>query len=90
MNRPRFEIVHQDMGGWVRVFLGRGEPTGELGKYLSHALTDWMRKNAHLRVRFVVPISREGDTVELHAWYDQMLFPDSSPMAKQQVSDAKE
>lgn len=24
MNKPRFEIVQEDMGGWVRVFLGRG------------------------------------------------------------------
>ena len=35
----------------------------------------------HLRIRFVVPITRDGDTAELHAWYDQVLFPDTSPMA---------
>ena len=81
MSQPRFEIVQEDMGGWVRVFLGRGEPTGELGKFLSHGLTDWMRKRPHLRVRFAVPINRDGDTVELHAWYDQVMFPDTSPMA---------
>jgi hypothetical protein len=39
VSRPRFEIVVEDMGGWVRVFLGRGEPTGELARYLSHSLT---------------------------------------------------
>lgn len=39
MNPPRFEIVQQDMGGWVRVFLGRGEPAGELARFLSHNLT---------------------------------------------------
>ncbi len=81
MNRPRFEIVQEDMGGWVRVFLGRGEPTGELGKFLSHGLADWMRKRPQFRVRCIVPINRDGDTVELHAWYDQVLFPDTSPMA---------
>lgn len=81
MGQPRFEIVQEDMGGWVRVFLGRGEPTGELGRFLSHGLTDWMRKRPHLRVRFTVPINSNGDTVELHAWYDQVLFPDTSPMA---------
>lgn len=43
MNRPRFEIVREDMGGWARVFPGRGEPTGELAKYLSHTLTERMR-----------------------------------------------
>ena len=81
MSQPRFEIVQENMGGWVRVFLGRGEPTGELAKFLSHSLTDWMRKRPHLRVRFVVPVNRDGDTVELHAWYDQVQFPDISPMA---------
>lgn len=81
MSQPRFEIVQENMGGWVRVFLGRGEPTGELAKFLSHSLTDWMRKRPHLRVRFVVPVNRDGDTVELHAWYDQVQFSDISPMA---------
>ena len=80
MNKPRFEIVRDDMGGWVRVFLGRGEPTGEVAKFLSHSLANWMREHPHLRVRFVVPINRNGDTVELHAWYDQVLLPDTSPM----------
>ena len=50
-------------------------------KFLSHSLTKWFRDRPHLRVRFVVPVNRDCDTVELHAWYDQMLFPDISPMA---------
>ena len=66
------------MGGWVRVFPGRGEPSGELAKFLSHGLTDWMRKCPHMRLRFVVPISRDGGTVEPQAWYDQVSFPDVS------------
>jgi hypothetical protein len=81
MNPPRFEILQADMGGWVRVYLGRGEPTGEVAKFLSHGLTEWMRERPHLRIRFAIPISRDGDTAELHAWYDQVLFPDISPMA---------
>jgi hypothetical protein len=28
-----------------------------------------------------VPIVRDGNTVELHAWYQQHLFPDTSPFA---------
>lgn len=81
MSQPRFEIVQEDMGGWVRVFLGRGEPTGELGKYLSHGLAEWMRRRPQFRVRFVVPITRDGDTAELHAFYDQVVFPDASRMS---------
>ena len=74
-NRPRFEIVQEDMGGWVRVFLGAGEPTGEVAGFLSQCLADWMRKRPHLRVRCAVPVTRDGDTVELHAWYEQAAFP---------------
>jgi hypothetical protein len=31
----------------------------------------------------VVPISKDGNTVELHAWYEQHLFRDISPLAQQ-------
>lgn len=41
MSKPPFEIVQEDMGGWVRVFLGRGEPAGEVARFLSHGQTDW-------------------------------------------------
>lgn len=85
MSQPRFEIIQHDMGGWVRVFLGRGEPTGELGRFLSHGLTDGMRKRPQLRAYSIVPINSNGDTVELHAWYSQGLFPDTSPMAEPQA-----
>ncbi len=85
MSMPRFEIIQQEMGGWVRVYLGRGEPTGEVAKLLSLSLTEWFRKNPHLRMRIVVPISEDGDTTELHAWYDQIQFPDVSPMTKSEV-----
>ena len=81
MNIPRFEILTTDMGGWVRVHLGRGEPTGEAALFLSRTLAGWMRKHPHLRLRFVVPISSSGDTSELHAWYEQTLFDDTSQIA---------
>jgi hypothetical protein len=29
----------------------------------------------------VVPITKDGSTVELHAWYEQHVFPDISPLA---------
>ena len=62
MNRPPFSIGTQDMGGWVRVFLGSGEPTGELAVFLSDTFQDWFRQRPHLRLRFVVPITSGGDT----------------------------
>jgi hypothetical protein len=47
-------------------------------------LTACFRANPHLRIRCVVPINRDGDTVELHAWYDQVHFGDKSPLAPPQ------
>jgi hypothetical protein len=90
MNEPRFSILQRDMGGWVRVYLGHGEPTGEVAQFLSHSLTKWIRERPHLRLRFAVPINRDGDTVELHAWYDQVLFQDLSPMAGPDPVDDQE
>ena len=74
-----FPIHQTDMGGWVRLY---SEPTAALpnnfGVYLSHALTEWFRQRPHLRMRCVVPIVFDGSTAELHAWYDQGVFPDFS------------
>ncbi len=77
MSETRFNITVKDMGGWVRVYLASGEPTGEVALFLSRTLADWMRENPHLRVRFIVPMSSNGDTAELHAWYEQGIFPDT-------------
>ncbi|MFO0866565.1 MAG: hypothetical protein U0744_18320 [Gemmataceae bacterium] len=85
MSRPRFEIVQEDMGGWVRVFLGRGEPTGELGKFLSHGLTDWMRKRPHLRP-FVVDKQQWGHGGA--SLVRPSAVPDTSPMADPEASGA--
>jgi hypothetical protein len=67
MPRPPFEMKTEDMGGFVRVFMRRGKPAGELAIYLSHSLTEWMRKHPDRRIRMIVPVVRNGDTAELHA-----------------------
>jgi hypothetical protein len=72
MSEPRFQITVTDMGGWARVYLKHGEPTGEVARFLSASLTEWMRKCPQLRVKFIVPITSNGDTAELHAWYEQL------------------
>ena len=72
-----FEVSTQDMGGWTRTSADHSGPTPDaLARALSHNLTAWFRANRHLRIRCVVPINKDGDTVELHAWYDQVHFPD--------------
>jgi len=79
---PRIGVNQLGMGGWVRVYLGQGDPGGEVACYLSHALNGWFRERPHLRLRFVLPVTRNGHTVELHAWYEQVWFSDQSPLAR--------
>jgi len=81
----KFDIGVHDLGGWVRVQAG-GEPatSDELAAYLSHRLSVWRRENPHLRLISVVPVNRDGTTVELHAWYEQTVFPDMSSLASGQ------
>jgi hypothetical protein len=75
----RFEVYQRDMGGWVRVFTSAtADRPDDLAVYLSHALTAWFRQRPQLRIRTVVPITRDGDTIELHAWYDLGVFADLS------------
>jgi hypothetical protein len=72
----KFNIHQEDMGGWVRVFTDKlAVLPDDLAIYLSQALSDWFRQRPHLRMRCVVPIQRDGNTTELHAWYDAHLFP---------------
>jgi hypothetical protein len=73
----KFPVHQQDMGGWVRVFAGKtANVPPDLPVYLSHALTAWLRQRPQLRLRTVVPITRDGDTIELHAWYDLYVIPE--------------
>jgi hypothetical protein len=81
----KLDIGAHDMGGFVRVVTGpllHAYPP-DLGLFLAHRLAQWFRERPHLRLRCVVPIQRDGYTVELHGWYEQTLFPDSSPLAAQ-------
>jgi hypothetical protein len=81
----KFEVGTHDMGGWTRTVAEYTEPAPpEMAVYLSHHMTAWYRKNPHLKIRCVVPVNRDGNTVELHAWYDQVHFQDISPYAPQQ------
>jgi hypothetical protein len=81
----KFVVGTEDMGGWTRTRADLSGPTPpDLAAYLSHHLTVWFRANQHLRIRCIVPVNRDGDTVELHAWYDQVHFSDKSSLAPPQ------
>jgi hypothetical protein len=71
----RIDIACDDMGGWVRVRAVAQDLPPDVVVFLSQALSDWFRKRPHLGMRCVMPGQGEGDTVEIHAWYDAHLFP---------------
>jgi hypothetical protein len=72
-------IHHADMGGWLRFFSDpQASAVLELPVYLSYTVTQWFRARPQYRLRFILPITRGGNTVELHVWYEQHLFPDQS------------
>jgi hypothetical protein len=78
---PEVKIHHLDMGGWLRVFADEAVSSHpNLPVILSYAVTQWFRSRPQFRLRAVVSICRAGNTVELHAWYDQHCFPDVSGM----------
>jgi hypothetical protein len=66
---------HGRLGGWVRIVAGRHNLPDDLPVHLPQALSGWFRQRPQLRMRCVVPVQRDGNTVELHAWYEAHLFP---------------
>lgn len=77
--RLQIQVHNVDLGGWLRFFTNPDfldHP--DLPFYLSYAVVQWFRARPHLRLHFLVPVSKGGNTVELHAWYEQHLFPDKS------------
>src|SRR5262249_41875787 len=75
----KFDIGVHDMGGWGRVTAGSAPATAdELAAYLSHRLTAWFREHLNLRLICVLPVNRDGSTVELHSWYEQHGFTDKT------------
>lgn len=57
----RFQIDILDFGGWVRVFLARGEPIGETAQCLSQSLQGWMQ-NIEAASRFSDSVSTKHFT----------------------------
>lgn len=76
---PVVKVNHSDLGGCVRF-----TPTAEslrhpdLGAFLALSVTQWFLERSHLRLSSVLPVVKEGNTVEMLAWYEQHGFPDTS------------
>jgi hypothetical protein len=75
-----FEVGVHDMGGWVRVTAGATAPEGgNLPFCLAHRLSYWFRENVTYGHCAWCRSPGTATQVELHAWYEQHLFPDISP-----------
>ncbi|HEY7427373.1 MAG TPA: hypothetical protein VH682_24275 [Gemmataceae bacterium] len=72
----QIDVHHLDMGGWVRFFTNpESLALPNLPLYLAYAVTTWFRERPQLRLLCVLPVNKDGNTVELHVWYTQHSFP---------------
>jgi hypothetical protein len=80
-------MVHQqDLGGWLRVFTDKQATVpANFPMFLSLSLTEWFRQRPHLSLQNVVAVVQDGNTVELHAWYVQTVFPNLADQKPQKL-----
>jgi len=75
----KFEIHQEDRGGWLRVHTPlRDNVPDNLPVFLSETLIDWFRERPQAQLRSVTPINKDGNTVELHAFYELRAIPQLS------------
>lgn len=92
----KVNIQLADLGGWVRVFpeserMADDFP-GDLALVLGKSLNSWLQENPRVRVQFAFPITRNGRTYELYAWYQKAPAAEapasSIELADYQLADA--
>ena len=65
-----------DLGGWVRIHTDELAAVPEdLAVYLSPTLAERFRQRPQLLLQSVAPANRDGNTLELHAWYRAHVLP---------------
>lgn len=89
-------IEVQDHGGWITVYptsaVAADDYGGDLALVLAKSFNRWFEQHPHLRVRFALPISRNGSTFEIYAWYEKVPVPAATvaslDLADHQLADA--
>ncbi len=71
-NENQITIDRVEMGtGWVCFEGGENPPApDQLPLYLNDALENWLRNNSEFRVRTMLPIVINGNTVSINVWFD--------------------
>jgi hypothetical protein len=62
---------------WVIIHVQEATIGMDISLHLHRALTDWLANNPGVRVRNVLPIVSNGQTVCLHVWHDGQETPGS-------------
>ena len=71
-NETQITIDRVEMGtGWVSFQGGENPPSpDQLPLFLNDALSNWLSRNPEFRVRTILPIVVEGNTVAINVWFD--------------------
>jgi hypothetical protein len=68
-----------DHGGWITIYpssvAAADDFAGDLALVLAKSLNRWFEQHPHLRVRFALPVTRNGRTFQIFAWYDEQAVP---------------
>lgn len=58
--------------GWVLFLASPSDPppANDLPFALSQGLEQWLRSQPDVRVRCTLPITKDGNTIGIHIWYD--------------------
>ncbi len=71
-NQNEITIDRLEMGtGWVCFQGGENPPpANQLPYFLNDALSNWLSRNPEFKVRTVLPVVVEGNTVAINVWFE--------------------
>lgn len=70
------EICVSDRGNWIVIYPGAAESLPpQLPILLSRTMEGWFAERPHLRPRSATSIVQDGNTVLIHAFYEQVSAP---------------
>ena len=73
----KIDIAHLDHGGWVvfRPITKEARNSAELPVALGWVMEHWFLQRPHIKPSSTTAILENGNTVEIHAFYEQVSWP---------------
>jgi hypothetical protein len=66
------ELEYVERSGYILIVpQDQAHLPADIALVMNMALNDWLKKNPNIRVRAVLPITRDGQTTAIHLRYDQ-------------------